>query len=100
MDPLRTLVRLLRRVFGPVLRALLPRPVDPDAAAQLEKLRRELAATKRRLAELEGQVQETRRLHQRVAELTDVVAEVLVPAADRDDARLRETLARYAGTLT
>ena len=46
-----------------------------------------------RVDQLEREVQETRRLHQRLAELTDVVAEVLVPAADRDDARPpRETL--------
>ncbi|GAB2469975.1 DUF6752 domain-containing protein [Jatrophihabitans fulvus] len=100
MDAVRQLVRLLRRVVGPVLRALLPRPVDREATDQIAALRRELAATKGRIADMEAQVQETRRLHQRVAELTDVVAEVLVPASDRDDARLRETLARYAGTLS
>ncbi|MFC7754114.1 DUF6752 domain-containing protein [Tsukamurella soli] len=51
-----------------------------------------------RLKQLERDVQENRRLHQRVAELTDVVAEVLVPAADRDDARIREVLAKYGET--
>jgi hypothetical protein len=48
-----------------------------------------------RLKQLEQDVHETRRLHQRVAELTDVVAEILVPAADRDDDRIRAVLARY-----
>jgi len=51
-----------------------------------------------RVDQLEREVQETRRLHQRLAELTDVVAEVLVPAADRDDARLRATLEKYSKT--
>ncbi|GAB10863.1 hypothetical protein GOARA_063_00620 [Gordonia araii NBRC 100433] len=51
-----------------------------------------------RFRELEREVQETQRLHQRVAELTDVVAEVLVPAADRDDKRIREVLAKYNET--
>jgi hypothetical protein len=51
-----------------------------------------------RLKQLEEDVQETRRLHQRVAELTDVVAEVLVPAADRDDERLRAALDKYHRT--
>ena len=56
---------------------------------------RELPA---RLKQLERDVHETRRLHQRVAELTDVVAEILVPAADRDDDRIRAVLAKYNQT--
>ena len=56
---------------------------------------RELPA---RFAQLERDVQENRRLHQRVAELTDVVAEILVPAADRDDDRIRAVLAKYNQT--
>ncbi|MGC5258245.1 DUF6752 domain-containing protein [Gordonia sp. DT218] len=51
-----------------------------------------------RIKQLELEVQETQRLHQRVAELTDVVAEVLIPAADRDDDRIREVLAKYNAT--
>lgn len=51
-----------------------------------------------RLKQLERDVHETRRLHQRVAELTDVVAEILVPAADRDDDRIRAILAKYNQT--
>jgi hypothetical protein len=51
-----------------------------------------------RLKQLERDVQENRRLHQRVAELTDVVAEILVPAADRDDDRIRAVLAKYNQT--
>jgi hypothetical protein len=50
------------------------------------------------LKQLEQDVHEARRLHQRVAELTDVVAEILVPAADRDDERLRAVLAKYNRT--
>ncbi|WP_342664832.1 DUF6752 domain-containing protein [Jongsikchunia kroppenstedtii] len=51
-----------------------------------------------RFKQLEADVQQNRRLQQRVAELTDVVAEVLVPAADRDDDRIRSVLARYNQT--
>jgi hypothetical protein len=51
-----------------------------------------------RMDRLEHEIQETRRLHQRLAELTDVVTEVLVPAADRDDDRIREVLAKYHRT--
>ncbi|MGB3441310.1 MAG: DUF6752 domain-containing protein [Actinophytocola sp.] len=48
-----------------------------------------------RIGELEREVQEARQLNQRMAELTDVVAEILVPAADRDDKVLAERLATY-----
>ena len=47
------------------------------------------------ISELKEEIQEIRALHQRVAELTDLVAEVLVPLADRDDARVKNALARF-----
>ncbi|OLF04744.1 hypothetical protein BLA60_39675 [Actinophytocola xinjiangensis] len=55
----------------------------------------ELNRLRARVAELEVEVQETRRLHQRLAELTDVVTEVLVPAADREDEKIKKILASY-----
>lgn len=55
----------------------------------------ELRRLRDRVAELELEVQETRRLHQRLAELTDVVTEVLVPAADREDEKIKKILATY-----
>jgi predicted transcriptional regulator len=58
----------------------------------------ELRRLLNRVDELEREVQETRRLHQRLAELTDVVTEVLVPAADRDDDKIRTVLAKYNQT--
>ncbi|ROR92194.1 DUF6752 domain-containing protein [Nocardioides aurantiacus] len=48
-----------------------------------------------RLREVEAAVHENRRLQRRVAELTDVVAELLVPLADRDEEKVRELLQRY-----
>jgi len=48
---------------------------------------------------LEAEVQETRRLNRRLAEITDVVQEVLVPAANRDDERLRRLLDEYGKRL-
>lgn len=54
----------------------------------------------RRVRELEAAVDENRQLNRRIAELTDIVAELLVPVADRDEARLQELLSRYrADTL-
>lgn len=48
----------------------------------------------RRVADLEAEMQEHRALQRRVAELTDLVAELLVPAVDRDDARVKAALDR------
>jgi hypothetical protein len=75
---LRTLGRLR------LVRALGPAPDQPLAA---------------RVAALEAAVEENRRLNQRLADVVDVVIEVLVPAVDRDDARLRKALANLNKTL-
>ena len=52
-----------------------------------------------RVAALEDAVEENRRLNQRLADVVDVVTEVLVPAVDRDDARLQDALKRLNQTL-
>jgi hypothetical protein len=52
-----------------------------------------------RVAALEDAVEENRRLNQRLADVVDVVTEVLVPAADRDDERLRAALKNLNRTL-
>ena len=52
-----------------------------------------------RVAALEAGLEESRRLNQRLADVVDVVTEVLVPAADRDDERLRKALANLNKTL-
>jgi hypothetical protein len=52
-----------------------------------------------RVAALEDAVDENRRLNQRLADVIDVVTEVLVPAIDRDDERLREALSRLTLVL-
>jgi len=59
----------------------------------------ELQQMKERIAQLEKDVQENRELNRRLAEITDVVAEVLLPAEQRDETRLREILSRYDKTL-
>lgn len=58
-----------------------------------------LAEIESRLAELEDEVQECRRLNVRVAELTDVVQELLLPVAARDEAKLAELLEQYKNKL-
>lgn len=54
----------------------------------------------RRVARLEEEVQESRRLNQRLSDVIDVVTEVLVPAADRDDERMRAALVRLDQTIS
>jgi flagellar biosynthesis/type III secretory pathway chaperone len=63
-----------------------------SAGAQLD----ELTA---RVAELEDEVQECRQLNLRLAELTDVVAELLLPVAQRDEAKVAEVMERYSKGL-
>lgn len=52
-----------------------------------------------RVEALEAEVQECRQLNLRVAELTDLVTELLVPIAQRDQTKLEELLERYHSRL-
>lgn len=53
----------------------------------------------RRVAELEAEVAELKQLNLRLAELTDVVQELLVPLSQRDEAAVAEVLDRYRAEL-
>ena len=44
-------------------------------------------------------MQECRQLNLRLAELTDVVQELLLPVAQRDEARVAELMERYSKGL-
>ena len=46
----------------------------------------------KRVELLEAGLEESRRLNERLSDVLDVVVELLVPAADRDEERLREAL--------
>jgi hypothetical protein len=52
-----------------------------------------------RLADLEAEMQEARRLNRRVAELLDIVEELLVPVSQRDETKVREYLERHSSSL-
>ena len=52
-----------------------------------------------RVQRLEEELEADRQLHRKVAELSDVVAELLVPIQDRDEAHVTEVLARYRKTI-
>jgi hypothetical protein len=53
-----------------------------------------------RVAALEEAVQENRALNVRLAELTDVVTELLLPVAARDEKKLEELLEKYRGDFS
>ncbi|MBM9460313.1 hypothetical protein JK386_10400 [Nocardioides sp. zg-536] len=55
----------------------------------------ERAGLRARVRALEAEVQENRQLNRRIAELTDVVAELLIPLEERDTKRVDEVLERY-----
>jgi hypothetical protein len=57
--------------------------------------RRKLRKLEMRIERLEEEVQEARRLNRRVAEIADVVQELLIPAAERDDERVKALLEDY-----
>lgn len=52
-----------------------------------------------RITQLEIDVQECRQLNKRVADLADMVVEVLLPATDRDDERFKALLNDYNKSL-
>ena len=58
-----------------------------------------VADLQRRVEELEAEVQECRAVNLRVAELVDVVTELLVPLAQGDEAKAQALLERYHGSL-
>ena len=58
-----------------------------------------IEALRERVAVLEDEVQECRQLNLRLAELTDVVQELLLPVAQRDEAKVAELMERYSKGL-
>jgi hypothetical protein len=79
-DEAAEVARRSRRALDPL--ALLPRP-----------------SLVRRVEALEAEVAECRRLNLRLAELTDVVQELLVPLAQSDPDKVQEILDRYRDEL-
>ena len=76
-----------------------PQRTRREGRPRLARAEKEIATLKRRMAALEQELQEVRHLNKRLAEITDVVAEVLLPAEERDEQRLRDLLTRYDAGL-
>jgi hypothetical protein len=55
----------------------------------------EVAYLPKRILDLEDAVMENRQLNRRLAELTDILAELLVPATERDEEKLAVLLAKF-----
>ena len=68
---------------------------DRGQRISLRRYASEAVHLPRRIRALEAAVDENRQLQRRLAELTDIVAELLVPATQRDEQRLTELLEDY-----
>jgi hypothetical protein len=78
--------------------SMLEDRVNEAPTTRARRLARRAMSVPARLLELESAVQQNRRLNRRIAELTDVVVELLVPIADRDEEKVQEVLDRYRST--
>lgn len=67
------------------------------ATRQAEQER--LDKLEQRVQDLEAEISEMRRHHLRLAELTDVVQELLVPMATRDEERIREAIDQFSASI-
>ena len=61
--------------------------------------RETVARLEQRVADLEADMTEMRRHNLRLAELVDVVEELLVPLASRDEAAVQEAVERFRKSL-
>lgn len=77
-------------------RSLRGRAVDRVARAVAGD---RLDALQQRLEALEAEVQECRQLNVRLAEVTDLVEQLLLPMAARDEDRLASAVEKYSRTI-
>ena len=70
------------------------------APKKLAKGYQNVVGLRDRLAELEEEIQECRQVNRRLAELCDVMMELLLPVADRDEAEVQAILARYRADVS
>ena len=61
--------------------------------------RSDVQRLEQRVADLEADLAEMRRHNLRLAELADVVAELLVPMANRDEAAVQQAIERFQESL-
>lgn len=72
----------------------------PEASErEIAQVKTQLRAMNTRITELEAEVQEARNLNLRLAELTDVIQELLVPIAARDQDKVAQLLEKYRDSI-
>jgi hypothetical protein len=73
---------------------------EPEDATSVTKHKpKPLQELRERVDALEAELQEQRRLSRRLAELIDVVTELLIPIAQRDERAVEDLLLRYRDRL-
>jgi hypothetical protein len=60
---------------------------------------RSVAELEQRVADLEADMSEVRQHNLRLAEISDVVQELLIPLASRDEAKVQEAIERFNKSL-
>lgn len=70
-----------------------------ELKAELQRTEHRVDALEDEIQEARSEIQEARRMNRRLAEVTDVVEETLLPAANRDDERVKDALQRYTETF-
>ena len=68
-------------------------------AARRAASRTPLGEMQRRIAALESEIEELRQQNLRLAEIADVVQELLVPLSSRDQARVDEAIEKFSQSL-
>lgn len=68
-------------------------------AARRAANRTPLGEMQRRIAALESEIEELRQQNLRLAEIADVVQELLVPLSSRDQARVDEAIEKFSQSL-
>lgn len=71
----------------------------PRLLERIDALERRVAELETANSRLQAELREEQRLQRRLAELTDVVQELLVPIAQRDEDGITELLAKYRDSL-
>ena len=65
-----------------------------ESLAMVRQLREDVDRLRSEVDSLQAVVEESRRLNERLSDVLDVVVELLVPAVDRDEQKMSETLER------
>lgn len=86
-----------RRSTSPDTAASRAGDTDGRHHARLQTLEESVQTIRAEVEALRAELQESRQLNRRVAELTDIVAELIVPLAARDPDAGRDALRQYLG---